>query len=64
MKSQFIIIFTSLTLSVTSNDSIKQINYNDSSQLSSQELLNKSISYHDPNNSWNEFKGIMNGKYE
>jgi len=60
MKNPFIIILTSLILSVTSNDTIKQINYNGSSQLSAQELLSKSISYHDPNNSWNEFKGLMN----
>jgi len=60
MKNIFFIIFISFIAFNNSNDSIKQINYDNFSQLSGEELLNKSISYHDPNNDWNEFKGVLN----
>ena len=35
-------------------------NFNNLNQISGEELLNKSISYHDPNNSWKNFNGVMN----
>jgi len=29
-------------------------------QLSGEQLLEKAIEYHDPNNNWKNFKGILN----
>ena len=55
MKNIFIIFFSGLVMYLFYEGKIIEMNFN---QLSSEELLNKSIAYHDPNNSWNNFNGI------
>ena len=62
MPAVFLIISLSLMLSSDSFDSKAQINFNDFFQLEAKDLLNKSISYHDPNNSWEKSRILMNIK--
>ena len=60
MKNLFIIFFSGLIVYSSSEDEIMKTDFNNLNQISGEELLNKSISYHDPNNSWNNFNGVMN----
>ena len=57
MKNLSIIFFSGLVIYLFYEGKTIEVNYN---QISSEELLNKSISYHDPNNSWNKFNGVIN----
>jgi hypothetical protein len=60
MKNLFIIFFSGLIFYSSTEDEIMKTNFNNLNQISGEELLNKSISYHDPNNSWKNFNGVMN----
>ncbi len=60
MKNLFIIFFSGLIVYSSFEDEIMKTDFNNLNQISGEELLNKSISYHDPNNSWNNFNGVMN----
>jgi len=57
MKNLSIIFFSGLVIYLFYEGKTIEVNYD---QISSEELLNKSISYHDPNNSWNKFNGVIN----
>lgn len=57
MKNLFLIFFFGWIISSFNTETTTPIN-----QMSGEELLNKSISYHDPSKSWNKFNGIISIK--
>ena len=57
MKNLFLIFFSGLVIFLSNTEKITTLSID---QMSGEELLNKSISYHDPSKSWNKFNGIIN----
>lgn len=60
MKYLFILLFSSSIIYLASLDKLIESDLDSISQIDGQELINRSILYHDPNSSWGTFNGIMN----